>query len=116
MISLLKFMSSALRCAESRLSLLRVFWCLIGLEFRPSSVCAEIEATRVQRFDDLIDGLFAEVGDRVELCLGLGDEIADGLDASSLEAVVGAHAELELLDQDAPLLALQRGLRATADG
>ena len=70
----------------------------------------------MQRFDDLVDGLFAEVGDGVELRLGLGDEIADRLDASTLEAVIGAHAELELLDQDAPLLALQRSLGVAANG
>src|SRR5207248_5005211 len=73
------------------------------------SVLAEAEAPRVQRFDHLVDRLFAEVGDRVQLGLGLRDEVADRLDAGALEAVVGAHAELELLDQDAPLLALQGG-------
>ena len=54
----------------------------------------------MQGLDHLVDRLLAEVRDRVELALGLGDEVADGLDARPLEAVVGAHAELELLDQD----------------
>ena len=39
-------------------------------------------------------------GIAVELALGLGDEVADRLDPRPLEAVVGAHAELELLDED----------------
>src|ERR1700710_2466877 len=64
----------------------------------------------MESFDDLVDRLFAEVGDRVQLGLGLRDQIADRLDARPLEAVVGAHTELKLLDQDAPLLALQRSL------
>ena len=72
------------------------------------SVRAEVQAPGVERFDDLVDRLFAEVRDRVQLRLGLGDQVADGLDAGALEAVVRADAELELLDQDAPLLALQR--------
>src|SRR5918997_2294865 len=65
-----------------------------------SSVVAEIEAAVVQRLDDLVDRLLAEVRDRVELALGLGDEIADGLDARALEAVVRPHPKLELLDED----------------
>src|SRR3954467_8873102 len=64
------------------------------------SVLAEVEAARVEGLDDLVDRLLAEVGDRGELALGLRDQVADGLDARALEAVVGAHAELELLDED----------------
>src|SRR4051794_7766480 len=64
------------------------------------SVVSQVQATRVERLDDLVDGLLAEVRDRVELALGLGDQVADGLDAGALEAVVGADAELELLDED----------------
>ena len=62
----------------------------------------------MQRFDHLVDRLLAEVGNRVELRLRLRDQIADGLYARALEAVVGADSKLELLDQDAPLLSLQR--------
>src|SRR5207248_10115883 len=36
----------------------------------------------------------------LELVLGLRDEVADRLDADALEAVVRAHAELELLDRE----------------
>src|SRR3984957_19419078 len=63
-------------------------------------VVPEPEAPRVQRLDDLVDRLLAEVGDRVELALGLRHEVADRLDAGTLEAVVGPDSELELLDQD----------------
>src|SRR4051812_29866374 len=54
----------------------------------------------MQRLDDLVNRLLAEVRDRVELALGLRDEVADGLDAGALEAVVRPDAELELLDED----------------
>src|SRR5215217_2381608 len=65
-----------------------------------ASVVAQREATALERLDDLVDRLLAEVRDRVELVLGLRDEVADRLDARALEAVVRAHAELQLLDQD----------------
>src|SRR3954454_3366821 len=64
------------------------------------SVVAEVQSARAERLDDLVDRLLAEVRDRVELALGLRDEVADGLDAGPLEAVVRADAELELLDED----------------
>src|SRR4051795_7664437 len=63
-------------------------------------VVAERQPAGMQRLDDLVDRLLAEVRDRVELALGLRDEVADGLDAGPLEAVVRADAELELLDED----------------
>src|ERR1700709_181725 len=72
------------------------------------SVVAQRQTARVQRLDDLVDGLLAEVRDRGELALGLRDEVADGLDARALQAVVGADAELELLDEDVVHRALRR--------
>src|SRR3954447_2178608 len=102
MTSLQRFASSALRCEGLRLSLLRVFWWrmaaggyLVGL-----LIIAQVQPARVERLDDLVDRLLAEVRDRVELALGLRDEVADRLDAGPLETVVRAHAELELLDED----------------
>src|ERR1019366_4440365 len=71
----------------------------------------EAQTASLERLDDLVDRLLAEVRDRVQLRLGLRDQVADGLDAGALEAVVGADAELELLDQDPPLLALERERR-----
>src|SRR3954454_7921922 len=84
------------------------------------SVVAEVQSARAERLDDLVDRLLAEVRDRVELALGLRDEVADRLDAGPLEAVVRAHAELELLDEDvvhrraAGRAAARQGARAGA--
>src|SRR5206468_12560749 len=61
---------------------------------------AKPEAAGVQGLDHLVDRLLAEVRDRVQLRLRLRDQITDGLDAGPLEAVVGPHTELQLLDQD----------------
>src|SRR4051794_26584055 len=98
---------SALRCAVSRDSLWRVFWWRMVLlctwsvrRVKPKLVRAQAQTALRQRLDDFVDRLLAEVGDRRQLALGLGDEVADRLDAGALEAVVGPHAELELLDQD----------------
>src|SRR4051794_41661809 len=93
MTSLQRFCSSALRCAASRESLWRVFWWRM-------SVLAQVQPAGVEGLDDLVDRLLAEVRDGRELALGLRDEVADGLDPRPLEAVVGADAELELLDED----------------
>src|SRR5436189_448728 len=63
-------------------------------------VAPKREAVRREGLLDLLDRLLAEVRDRRELVLALDDEIADRLDADALEAVVRAHAELELLDRE----------------
>src|ERR1700726_260295 len=63
-------------------------------------VAAEVEAVLLERLLDLFDRLLAEVRDRRELVLRLHDEIADGLDADALQAVVRPDAELELLDRE----------------
>src|SRR5438045_4086072 len=63
-------------------------------------VSAEGETVRAERLLDLLDRLLAEVRDRRELVPGLRDEVADRLDADPLQAVVRAHAELELLDRE----------------
>src|SRR5688572_278843 len=72
---------------------------------------AQVQASRPQRLDDLLDRLATEVRDRVQLRLRLLEQVADGLDAGALEAVVRADAELELLDQDVvhPVRAAGRG-------
>src|SRR6266487_4649626 len=61
---------------------------------------AQVEAVRLESLFYFLDRLLAEVRDRAELVLGLRDEVADRLDADALEAVVGADAELELLDRE----------------
>src|SRR5947208_2736659 len=101
MTSLERFISSALRCAESRLSLCRCFWWRMACGSLASLLrVAEVQPPRLQRLDDLFDRLATEVRDRRQLRLRLLQQLADGLDAGTLEAVVGAHAQLELLDQD----------------
>src|SRR5215218_2661673 len=101
MTSLERFINSALRCAESRLSLCRCFWWRMG-RTEPSFRLgvAQVQAARLERLDDLLDRLATEVRDRRQLRLGLLQQLADGLDAGALEAVVRADAKLQLLDQD----------------
>src|SRR5215207_78386 len=71
------------------------------LELRGAAVvAAELETVLLQGLLHLLDRLLAEVRDRRELVLRLDHEIADRLDADALEAVVRAHAELELLDRE----------------
>src|SRR3954470_11330418 len=100
MTSLQRLASSALRCAVSRLSLWAGLLVAHRRWFLWVSVVAQREAAGVEGLDDLVDRLLAEVRDRGQLAFGLGDEVADGLDARALEAVVGPDAELELLDED----------------
>src|SRR2546421_4703712 len=94
--SLARFRSSARRCEALRESLCLVFWWRIARRLR----LTQLQAAGAQRLDDLVDRLLAEVRDRRQLALGLADELAHGLDPRALEAVVGAHAQLQLLDQD----------------
>src|SRR5918997_718536 len=61
---------------------------------------AERQAARLEGLLDLLDRLATEVRDRGQLGLRVLDEVAHRLDARPLEAVVGPHAQLELLDQD----------------
>src|SRR3954454_22875558 len=96
-----RFESRAERCDLSRLSLLRFFLCRTGSPALPRLplVCLKIEAAGVQGLDHFLDRLLTEVRDRVQFGAGLAHEVADGLHAGPLEAVVGAHPEFELLDQ-----------------
>src|SRR3954452_5624694 len=77
---------------------------------RRAVVAAELETVLLQGLLDLLDRLLAEVRDRRELVLGLDDEVADRLDADALEAVVRAHAQLELLDREVLHPVRERGL------
>src|SRR6185312_2779323 len=77
-----------------------------------SLVVAQRKPARVQRLDDLVDGLLAEVRDRGQLALGLADQVPDRLDPRALQAVVRPDAELELLDEDVVHRALRRRARA----
>src|SRR4029453_16669657 len=92
-----RFMNSALRCEASRDSLP---FCLRWRMARPTLPGAQRQPASVEGLLDLLDRLAPEVRDRRQLGLGLLDQVADRLDARPLEAVVRAHAQLELLDQD----------------
>src|SRR3954449_1716282 len=70
--SLDRFIRSDLRCAESRESLCLFLWWRMPLRG------PEIQSARLQRLDDLLDRLATEVRDRVQLGLGLLEQIADG--------------------------------------
>src|SRR5215475_7244801 len=103
-----RFESSAFRSAESRLSLLRFLLCrtvsppLLSYrsQVRALLVLLEIEAAGVQRLDHFLDRLLTEVRDRVQFGARLAHQVADRLHPRPLQAVVGADAEFELLDQD----------------
>src|SRR3954470_7824778 len=83
-------------------------------------ISTQRQAPLREGLDDLVDRLLAEVRDGGELALRLRHEVADRLDAGALEAVVAAHAELELLDEDVvhraaaalPAAGLERAMRA----
>src|SRR3954467_2522855 len=77
MTSFERFINSALRCAESRLSLCRCFWWRIG---SASLAVAQIQPARFERLDDLLDRLATEVRDCRQLRLRLLQQLADRLD------------------------------------
>src|SRR5213080_1160185 len=81
-------------------------------------LAAQRQAVRSERLLDLLDRLLAEVRDRGQLGLGLDDEVADGLDADALQAVVRTDTQLELLDGEVlhPVRERHLGLRAAGDG
>src|SRR6185437_5588427 len=56
---------------------------------------------------DLVERLAAEVLRLQHLVLALLDELADGLDIGVLQAVVRAHAQLQLLDRAVEILVAQ---------
>src|SRR3954462_13692765 len=94
---------------------------MIGVGWRgcPASIGPQCKAALREGLDHLVDRLLAEVRDGGELALRLRHEVAHGLDTRALEAVVRAHAELELLDEDvvhrAAALAPAGGQDAAAD-
>src|ERR687897_1471822 len=84
--------SMRLRCCASRPSLRPLLACLIALARQFVVVLEELRA-------DLVHALHPEVADVHELLFAHRRELADGVDALALEAVVGAHRELQVLDR-----------------
>src|SRR5438034_2255437 len=109
-----RFAYSALRCAESRPSFLPARWWRTAGPLERPFVAAQRQAVRGERLLDFLDRLLAEVRDVRELVLGLDHEVADRLDPHTLEAVVRANSELELLDREVlhPVRKRHLGLRA----
>src|SRR3954470_2448146 len=93
-----RFIPSALRCEALRDSFPFCLRCRMG-EARILAL-TEVEPPGLQRLLDLLDRLATEVGDRVQLGLALLHQVAHGLHARPLQAVVRADAQLQLLDQD----------------
>src|SRR3954453_15708427 len=77
---------------------------------------AQLQPARLEGLDDLLDRLATEVRDRRQLRLRLLEQVADRLHAGALQAVVGADAQLELLDQDVVHAVRARGARTGGDG
>src|SRR3712207_3746201 len=85
--------SKRLRCCASRPSLRPLLACLIAaLAIQRVAVLEELRA-------DLVHALHPEVADVHELLFGHRRELADGVNALALEAVVGPDGELEVLDR-----------------
>src|SRR5438270_440037 len=70
-----------------------------GGRVEPGRAVLEREAHAVQLALDLVDGLRTEVADVHQVRLAARDELTDAVDAFTLEAVVGADGEVELLDR-----------------
>src|SRR2546421_12936911 len=60
---------------------------------------AEVETHRVQYLLDLVQRLLAEVLRREHLAFAPLDKVADGADVRVLQAVVGAHRKLKLVNR-----------------
>src|SRR4051812_13622418 len=87
------FEASAWRCAPSR----DIFpFCLRWRMAAGRLARPQRQPARVEGLLDLLDRLAAEVRDRVQLRLRLLHEVSDRLHARPLQAVVRAHAQLEL--------------------
>src|SRR5262249_43991354 len=79
-------------------------------------VLPEGQAELVELPLDLVDRLLPEVADVHQLGLALLPEVADGVDALALQAVVGPDGEVQLLDRDRVIAAvLLVGLRLVGD-
>src|SRR3954471_22977088 len=59
---------------------------------------AQGQAPLVELLEHLVERLLAEVGDGQQVVLGLGDQLAHGVDLGPLEAVAGTLGQIEVLD------------------
>ena len=69
------------------------------------------QAHHSQLVDDFLQGLASQIAHLHHLVLGLGDQVLDGVDIGTLEAVKAADTQIQLLDgQLQHLVALIGGL------
>src|SRR4051812_21455489 len=71
----------------------------LGVGTAPS-LLPQTQAELLELDLDLVDRLLAEVADVHELGLRLLHDVTDRVDALALQAVVGAHRQVQLLDRD----------------
>src|SRR3990172_6979781 len=64
----------------------------------------ERQAQVLHLLAEFLDRGLAEVAQRQQLFLGLGDQVADGADVLGLEAVLRTQGQLQLLDRHAQLV------------
>ena len=77
------------------------------------------DADPLERFDHLVGGLGAEVLDLQQIFIAEAHQVGDRIDLGTLEAVVGPHREVELLEGDLGLgggLGFQAGLLGHGEG
>src|SRR4051794_22693630 len=88
-----------------------------GRRVEPGRAVLEGQAHLDQLGLDLVDRLGAEVADVEQVLLRAGHELAHGVDALALEAVVGPHRQAEVLDGHGEVLSqlLVDGRRADVD-
>src|SRR5690606_30486964 len=65
----------------------------------PGRAVLEGQTELVQLDLHLVDGLLAEVPDVEQVGLGTGDQFPDGVDPLPLEAVVGPHGQIQVVDR-----------------
>src|SRR6478609_9293913 len=70
-----------------------------GLRVEAGRAVLEGQTHLVQLRLDLVDRLGPEVADVEQVLLRTRDELTHGVDALTLEAVVGAHGQLQVLDR-----------------
>ena len=61
------------------------------------------QAEAFQLLLDLVNGLHTEIADVEQILLSVGHQLADGVDALTLQAVVAALRKVEILDRDGHL-------------
>ena len=82
-------------------SLLFGFSAVVGVlgDIESGWAVLELHTHGVELCLHFIDRLRSEVTDIHQICLGADDQLTDGVDPFALQAVVGTHCEIEILDR-----------------